>query len=118
MTAGKDEAKQLDSVTDRVQEREIMDEGKAKNAMSAISVETKATSSKSNSNSKVIVSKDDVAVIVEELECTEDVAMRALREAISERGGMDGKEEDSLEGGRGSALDMALRKLVMAGSIM
>lgn len=78
------EAKQLDSVTDRHQEKDF-DESKAKEAMSALSsaADTKAGESDSNT---VKVSKEDVAVIVKELEVTEDEAKAALRAAAAEVG--------------------------------
>ena len=71
------EAKQLDSVTDRQEEKDF-DESKAAEAMSALTsaADTKAGESDGNT---VKVSKEDVAVIVKELEVTEDEAKAALR---------------------------------------
>ena len=80
MTA-EDEAKQLDSVTDRHQEKDF-DESKAKEAMSALTSNTaaKGGAGKSSASDKDIkVTKEDVAVIVAELEVTEDEAKAALR---------------------------------------
>lgn len=86
MTA-EDEAKQLDSVTDRHQEKDF-DEGKAKEAMSALTSNTAAGSGagdKSSASDKDIkVTKEDIAVIVAELEVTEDEAKAALRSTASD----------------------------------
>ena len=78
------EAKQLDSVTDRQEEKDF-DESKAAEAMSALSsaADTKAGESDGNT---VKVSKEDVAVIVKELDVTEDEAKAALRAAAAEVG--------------------------------
>lgn len=78
------EAKQLDSVTDRHQEKDF-DESKAKEAMSALSSAAEIKAGESDSNT-VKVSKEDVAVIVKELEVTEDEAKAALRAAAAEVG--------------------------------
>ena len=77
------EAKQLDSVTDRHQEKDF-DESKAKEAMSALS--SAATKAGESDGNTVKVSKEDVAVIVKELEVTEDEAKAALRAAAAEVG--------------------------------
>jgi NACalpha-BTF3-like transcription factor len=93
-----DEAKQLDSVTDMVKEAEL-DESKAQQAMSALSSSAKEEDSKAAALASVAVSKGDVALIVSELEVTDEVAERALREVAA------GAEE-------GKMLEEALRKLV------
>ena len=93
MTA-KEEAKQLDSVTDRVQDKEF-DENVAKDAMSALRQQSE---SQAEQQTTVAVSKEDVDLIVEQLEVSREEAERALREV---------KEEDGK-----SALFYALRKLV------
>jgi len=90
-----EEAKQLDSVTDVVQEKEL-DASKAQQAMSALAT-TKQTSSDTAAAQAIAVSPKDVAFIVEELEVTEDVAARALREV------------------EGASLVAALKKLVTTG---
>eukprot|EP00568_Trieres_chinensis_P007839 CAMPEP_0183302694 /NCGR_PEP_ID=MMETSP0160_2-20130417/8384_1 /TAXON_ID=2839 ORGANISM="Odontella Sinensis, Strain Grunow 1884" /NCGR_SAMPLE_ID=MMETSP0160_2 /ASSEMBLY_ACC=CAM_ASM_000250 /LENGTH=102 /DNA_ID=CAMNT_0025465497 /DNA_START=152 /DNA_END=460 /DNA_ORIENTATION=- len=102
MTA-EEEAKQLDSVTDVVQEKEF-DASKAQQAMTALSAAPPAGSKGGGAAGKkaVSVSKEDVAVIVAELEVTEDVAEKALREASAEAG--EGK----------SPLEAALRQLIAA----
>mmetsp|Transcript_62870 Transcript_62870/g.185692 ORF Transcript_62870/g.185692 Transcript_62870/m.185692 type:complete len:102 (-) Transcript_62870:494-799(-) len=101
MTA-EDEAKQLDSVTDVVHEKEF-DASKAKEAMTALLIAPQAGASSITGGKKAIsVSKDDVAVIVSELEVSEDVAEKALREATEEVG--DGK----------SPLAAALRSLIIS----
>ena len=102
MTAAQ-EAQQLDSVTDIVQEKE-MDESKAKDAMTALSTASAVGSDAETELAKIEVSKEDVAVIVEELEVREDVAVRALREVLSEGSVGDGH----------SAVSAALRKLVVS----
>uniref|UniRef100_A0A7S0CJL6 Nascent polypeptide-associated complex subunit alpha-like UBA domain-containing protein n=1 Tax=Proboscia inermis TaxID=420281 RepID=A0A7S0CJL6_9STRA len=104
MTTSEEEAKQLDSVTDHVQEQEL-DASKAQQAMSVLA---QNPNSKSNSDTeaaaaagKITVSKEDVAVIISELEVSEEVAERALREV------------GEVENGK-SALVEALRRLVVA----
>lgn len=93
------EAKQLDSVTDRVQEKEL-DESKANQAMAALtSSANKASAAK---NKQVAVLREDIDVIVEELEVTEDVAAEALRAAALEDGELKGE----------SLIASALRRLV------
>ena len=79
------EAKQLDSVTDRHQEKDF-DESKAKEAMSALSSAADSKAGESDGSAVVKVSKEDVAVIVKELEVTEDEAKAALRAAAAEVG--------------------------------
>jgi NACalpha-BTF3-like transcription factor len=90
------QAKQLDSVTDRVEEQEV-DGTKAQQAMSALM--TKQASALS-AKDQVAVSKEDVSVIVHELEVSEELAIRTLRLVSLET--KDGE----------SALVAALRKLV------
>jgi NACalpha-BTF3-like transcription factor len=79
MATKKEEAKQLDSVTDYIQEREL-DASKAQEAMSALST-THADSESADAASQVAVSKEDVALIMTELEVSQDVAEKALRGA-------------------------------------
>ena len=100
MTAA-DEAKHLDSVTDHVQEQEL-DENKVNEAMSALSIKKTGgeTSLSSKALASVKVSKDDVAFIVSELECTDEVAEKALHDVIS-------------EGTGDSILKSALRRLIV-----
>ena len=76
-----DEAKQLDSVTDVVQEKEL-DASKAQEAMSALS--TASASVKDQQAAASQVSKEDVALVIDQLEVTEDVAIRALMEVAGE----------------------------------
>jgi NACalpha-BTF3-like transcription factor len=92
-----EEAKQLDSVTDNVKEAECIDASKAQKAMSALS--TLHEDDKTTALATVAVSKEDVAFIVSELEVTEEVAERALREVAA-----DAEE--------GKMVVAALRKLV------
>jgi hypothetical protein len=99
MTA-QDEAKQLDSVTDRVQEKEL-DEGRASQALGALN----GSSSKHALDSQQIeVKKEDVDVIVEELEITEDEATVALRAVLVEDGSLEGQ----------GLVAAALRRLVVS----
>ncbi|MGK3734327.1 MAG: NACalpha-BTF3-like transcription factor [Bacillariaceae sp.] len=74
------EAKQLDSVTDVVKDDEI-DESAASKAMSALSTANGEIDHESAALAAITVSKEDVALIVSELEVTEEVAERALRES-------------------------------------
>jgi NACalpha-BTF3-like transcription factor len=104
MTAA-DEAKQLDSVTDRVMDQESMSASKATEAMSALA-------SKRNKDDQDVlldniqVSREDVDLIVSELEVTEEVATKALKEVLSQ--GLVGEGQ--------SAVGEALRKLVVSPS--
>jgi NACalpha-BTF3-like transcription factor len=91
------EAKQLDSVTDVVKEAEI-DTAKAQEAIGLITAK-KENDHKSAALAAVTVSKEDVALIVSELEVTEDVAERVLREV-------------SLEAKEGNVVEAALRTLI------
>mmetsp|Transcript_7997 Transcript_7997/g.19720 ORF Transcript_7997/g.19720 Transcript_7997/m.19720 type:complete len:103 (-) Transcript_7997:185-493(-) len=102
MTA-EDEAKQLDSVTDRVQEKEL-DASRANQALGALS--TTASPSTADSGKVIAVKKEDVDVIVAELEVTEDEATAALREAAAEEGGRN------IEGQQ--LVAAALRRLVVS----
>mmetsp|Transcript_1487 Transcript_1487/g.1896 ORF Transcript_1487/g.1896 Transcript_1487/m.1896 type:complete len:106 (-) Transcript_1487:292-609(-) len=100
-----EQAKHLDSVTDHVQEQEL-DESKANQAMSALTTTKPAASSSgvgATKKKKVSVSKDDVALIVSELEVSDDVAERALREVGEEGVGDNG----------GSVVGEALRRLIV-----
>lgn len=94
--AAEEEAKrkQLDSVTDRVQEKEF-DASVAKDAVTAL---RRKSENQAQEAQDVAVSKEDVDLIVEQLEVTREEAEKALREV---------KEED----GR-SAVYWALKKLV------
>jgi len=103
-----DEAKQLDSVTDRVQETEL-DASRATQALGALSTTTPSSaatsttaSSSSSSGSKIQIKKEDLDFIVGEMECTEDEAMAALRAEL----GVDAK----LEGEK--LVEAALRRLI------
>lgn len=80
--AADEEAKQLDSVTDRVQETEL-DESRSNKALSALNG---AKSCSAASASTVSVKKEDIDVIVAELEVTEDEAAAALRDVAAEGG--------------------------------
>ncbi len=71
MTA-EDEAKQLDSVTDRVKEHETLDSSKAKSAMAALTSSSSAGISDHKKLAKIKISKEDVLVIVDELEVSQE----------------------------------------------
>lgn len=94
-----DEAKQLDSVTDRVQEKEL-DESRATQALGALSTNTTTTSSttsglaaaSTSSINTIHVKKEDVDIIMEELEVTEDEAMAALRAELGVDANLEGQE--------------------------
>ena len=96
MTA-EQEAKQLDSVTDRVQETEL-DASRSNKALSALNSDSKSGLAAAAS---ITVKKEDVDVIVAELEVTEDEAAAALRAVAAEGGNVDG-----------SLVTEALRRLV------
>lgn len=100
MTAAQ-EAKQLDSVTDVVQEKEL-DESKAQQAMSSLGATKQGGNQVAAATSSIAVSKEDVALIVSEMEVTEEEATRVLREVAEEVG--EGK----------SVVAAALRRLVVS----
>jgi hypothetical protein len=79
MAAQAQEANQLESITDRIEDQDI-DDGKTELAMLALATADKVEATKATALSSVEVSKDDVAVIMEELEVTEDIAELVLRE--------------------------------------
>ena len=81
--AADEEAKQLDSVTDRVQETEL-DESRSNKALSALN----SAKSGSAASASISVKKEDVDVIVAELEVTEDEAAAALRRVAAEGGNL------------------------------
>jgi NACalpha-BTF3-like transcription factor len=89
------QAQQLDSVTDVVADKEL-DESKALQAMSALT----STNDAAEEADQVTVSASDVALIVSELEISEEAAIMALRQVAPEV-----KEGESL-------VVAALRKLV------
>ena len=95
--AAEAEAKQLDSVTDVVKEAEI-DTAKAQEAIGLITAK-KENDHKAAALAAVSISKEDVALIVSELEVTEEVADRVLREV-------------SLEAKGGNVVEAALRALI------
>ena len=101
MTA-EDEAKQLDSVTDRVQEQEL-DASRANQALGALG--GAAASAAPIEGSAIAVKKEDVAMIVAEMEISEDEATAALREAAA--GGQNGTIVEGQQ-----LVAAALRKLV------
>lgn len=92
------EAKQLDSVTDFVKESEL-DASKAQEAMTALSAAKQEDDADAAALAAVAISKEDVALLVSELEVTDEVAERVLREVAAETG-------------EGNMLEAALRKLV------
>ena len=78
-----DEAKQLDSVTDLVQGKEL-DENRTRDAMSALSSSAALSSSSDTQLASIEVSKEDVAFIVHELEVTDERAEITLKQVIME----------------------------------
>ena len=100
-----DEAKQLDSVTDRVQEKEL-DESRATQALGALSAKSAASSS---NRSAFVAKKEDVGIIMDELQVTEDEAVAALRAEASRGLGEDG---NPLEGQQ--LVAAALTRLVLS----
>ena len=103
MTAA-EEAKQLDSVTDMVHEKVAMDESKAKDAMTALSTTSAVGDDGDKKLANIQVSKEDIALIVSELEVSNDVAERALREVVSDGCGVE----------NGGVVAAALRKLIVS----
>ena len=79
-----DEAKQLDSVTDMVQEQEL-DASQALQAMSALSSDKKKEDHKSEALASVMIKKEDIAMVMEEMEISEELAEKVLREVAVER---------------------------------
>ena len=102
MTAAQ-EAQQLDSVTDRVQENGVMDESTAQNAMAALTA-TGISAQNDAQLDQIAVAQADIDVICAELEITEDISDRALREVV----------RDGLVVGGKTALEAALMKLVVS----
>mmetsp|Transcript_9840 Transcript_9840/g.15222 ORF Transcript_9840/g.15222 Transcript_9840/m.15222 type:complete len:99 (-) Transcript_9840:1057-1353(-) len=98
MTAA-EEAKQLDSVTDVVQEKEL-DASKAQEAMSALS--SSGLERTANSLDHIQVSKEDVELIVSTLEVTDEIATKTLRQVYVDQDGKHNVAE-------------ALRRLVTSG---
>ena len=86
MTSAEAEAKQLDSVTDRVDETEL-DSSKAQQAMSALSSANQEDDSKAKALAAIQVSEHDIDVIVNELEVSREMAEKVLREAAMENNG-------------------------------
>ena len=76
MTEKEAEAKQLDSVTDRVEEQEV-DLGKAQMAMHGLA------GGAADATTAIAVSAADVQVICEELEVTEEIATKVLRQVAA-----------------------------------
>jgi NACalpha-BTF3-like transcription factor len=86
MTSAEAEAKQLDSVTDRVDETEL-DASKAQQAMSALSSANQADDSKAMALAAVTVSEQGIDVIVDQLEVSRELAEKTLREVALETKG-------------------------------
>ncbi|KAL7568670.1 hypothetical protein ACA910_021670 [Epithemia clementina (nom. ined.)] len=102
MTEAENQAKQLDSVTDRVEEQEV-DLDKAQEAMTSLSTPSGGKQAEAGGESQQVVSKEDVQIICDELEVTSEVASNALRQVLARRG--ETKEGESL-------VAAALRKLI------
>ena len=77
MTEKEVQAKQLDSVTDRVEEQEV-DLGKAQMAMSSL-----GGAAADGAEANLAVSAADVQVICDELEVTEEEAAKVLRQVAA-----------------------------------
>ena len=84
MVEAQAQAKQLDSVTDVHQETEV-DATRAQEAMGVLS-SAQTSGDHGSDNVGTLVVADDVALICDELDVTEEVAKRALREAAVELG--------------------------------
>jgi hypothetical protein len=92
------EAKQLDSVTDMVDEQEL-DASKVQQAMNSLSSAKTEDDGNAAALAAVVVTKEDIATVVNEMEVTEETADKVLREA-------------AIEGHQDRMLEAALRKLV------
>ncbi len=111
-----DEAKQLDSVTDRVQEKEL-DESRATQALGALSATASSSSSSGggksaaslSSRSAFVAKKEDVGIIMDELQVTEEDAVAALRAEASGGLGGDGNPPEGQQ-----LVAAALRRLVLS----
>ena len=103
MTA-KDEAKQLDSVTDRFEENEACDTSKATAAMSSLMSKQEQLNNDALDLASIEVSKDDVELIVDQLDVTDELATKALKEVL----GL------GLVVGDKTAVGEALRRLVVS----
>jgi NACalpha-BTF3-like transcription factor len=104
MVEAEAQAKQLDSVTDVVQEQEV-DAERAQEAMSALST-NRAGSSLTDSQQAAAnaVTQQDIELICSELDVTEELASRTLRDMAVELG-LTKRDGDAL-------VVAALRKLV------
>jgi NACalpha-BTF3-like transcription factor len=80
MVTDQEQAKQLDSVTDVVQEKEL-DQNKAQEAMASLGVAEQSTKTKTPT---LQVSKEDVTLIMTHMEVSEEEAIRALQETAVE----------------------------------
>eukprot|EP00877_Chromochloris_zofingiensis_P000086 jgi/Chrzof1/10078/Cz04g26090.t1 len=80
---GAEQAKALDTITDNVPEKQL-DENKVKQAMAALAASQKADKEAQRKREKelaaVKINKDDVDVIVAEIEVDKKLAERRLRE--------------------------------------
>lgn len=74
MSGADEQAKQLDSVTDRFEEKDQVDNDKAKQALTLMSNKKVAT------QEQVAVSKEDVELLMNELEVSQELAEKTLRE--------------------------------------
>jgi len=115
MVEAQEQAKQLDSVTDNVQETEV-DETKAQEAMGALSAgkaadaSSKAAAGHHAVENKSILLPQDVDLICNELDVTEETAKRALREAAMELAAKDNNNGQA--SAESSLVVKALKKLV------
>ena len=128
MVEAKAQAAQLDSVTDVVQEQEV-DATRALQAMNAFLSDGSGSSNAGNTGASTassptlsndlrqklnitsnvtaaVIRSEDVQLICNELEVTEDVATQALRDAANESG--DVKATDDKD----ALVTLALRKLI------
>jgi hypothetical protein len=104
MTEAEAQAKQLDSVTDHVAEQE-MDSNKAQQAMNALSAnQNNAALTDAEVLAANAIVKEDVELIMSELDVTEEIATRTLRQVAVECG-ITKREGDAL-------VVAALKKLV------
>mmetsp|Transcript_15417 Transcript_15417/g.20090 ORF Transcript_15417/g.20090 Transcript_15417/m.20090 type:complete len:113 (-) Transcript_15417:153-491(-) len=78
------QAKQLDQLTDHVQDGESqIDAVKAAEIMTAL--QSSSNETRANGSDSLVISKEDITVVVEQLEITEDTARDALKRALREQ---------------------------------
>lgn len=117
--ASQQEAQQLDSVTDMVQEQDTVDGTKALQAMSggaggATRQQQQHHAQQQQQAQQTKISQDDIDLIMAELEVTEECAIKTLREVAATRATSGGSNNSNAATAQPSSplVVEALRKLV------